>query len=317
MTTPSTSPETRTERRRREQRRRLQRRRRLALGFVAVAALVVGVAVGASRDSGGGHSGSSTANAHGKKRSGDGTKLQPGGLGPPPPTGEMVKSQSPVPILMYHVIAAPPSSAQLPELYVDPKSFDAQMEMLRKKGYVGVSLNQVYDAWLKGGELPPKPVVVSFDDGYRSQYVYARPELRKLGWPGVLSAIAGRIGRPNAELSDQMVRTMINDGWELDSHTINHVDVSQASGAQLHDEIAGSRRMLQQRFHQPVNFFCYPSGRYDDQAVQAVRAAGYLGATTTDEGLAQKSEIFTLKRIRVDGSDGVAGLERKLNEPGA
>jgi peptidoglycan/xylan/chitin deacetylase (PgdA/CDA1 family) len=191
------------------------------------------------------------------------------------------------------------------------------MEWLKEKGYQGVSLNQVYDAWFKHAVLPKKPVVVSFDDGYRSQYVYARPELRMLGWPGVLSAIAGRIGQPNAELSDQMVQRMINDGWELDSHTTNHVDVSQAGGSQLRSEVAGSRRMLQQRFHQPVNFFCYPSGRYDAQAIQAVQAAGYLGATTTNEGLASKGEMYTLKRVRVDGSDGVSGLETKLRQAGA
>jgi len=59
------------------------------------------------------------------------------------------------------VIASPPSSAQLPELYVDPKTFDKQMEWLKQQGYAGVSLNQVYDAWFKNGELPEKPVVVS------------------------------------------------------------------------------------------------------------------------------------------------------------
>jgi peptidoglycan/xylan/chitin deacetylase (PgdA/CDA1 family) len=296
----------------------VRKRRRNLLAIVAVLSLAAGVAVGASRGSGGGESGDSgSASAGGKKGGGGGTKLSPGGLGPPPATGKLVRSQAPVPVLMYHVIVSPPSSAQLPELYVDPKTFDKQMEGLRKQGYTGVSLNQVYDAWFKGGELPEKPVVVSFDDGYRSQYVYARPELRKLGWPGVLSAIAGRIGQPGAELSNQMVQTMINDGWELDSHTINHVDVSQASGAQLQDEVAGSRKMLQQRFHQPVNFFCYPSGAYDDQAIQAVRAAGYLGATTTNEGLASKSEMYTLKRIRVNGSDGVSGLQRKLQQAGS
>jgi peptidoglycan/xylan/chitin deacetylase (PgdA/CDA1 family) len=308
----------RPDRRREAAHRRATRRRRVALGLVAVVALAGGVAVGASHDSGGGgSSAASNAKATGKKGSSGGHKLAPGGLGPPPDTGDMARTQSPVPVLMYHVIATPPSSASLPELYVDPRTFDGQMEALRKQGYVGVSLNQVYDAWFKDGELPRKPIVVSFDDGYRSQYVYARPELRKLGWPGVLSAISGRIGQPNAELSDQMVQTLINDGWELDSHTINHVDVSQASGAQLTSEVAGSRRMLQQRFHQPVNFFCYPSGRYDDQAIQAVRDAGYLGATTTDEGLASKSEMYTLKRVRVDGSDGVSGLLEKLRQAGA
>jgi peptidoglycan/xylan/chitin deacetylase (PgdA/CDA1 family) len=294
-------------------------RRRWALGVVAVLSLAAGVAIGASHGSNGGGKGSDSgsASAGSKKGSGNGPNLSPGGLGPPPDTGKLVQTEDPVPVLMYHVIADPPSSAQLPELYVDPKTFNHQMEALKKQGYAGVSLNQVYDAWFKGGKLPEKPVVVSFDDGYRSQYVYARPELRKLGWPGVLSAIAGRIGKPGAELSNAMVEQMIKNGWELDSHTISHIDVSQASGAQLQQEVAGSRRMLQQRFGQPVNFFCYPSGRYDDQAVQAVRDAGYLGATTTDEGLASKSEMFTLKRIRVDGSDGVSGLERKLGDAGA
>ncbi|MGA9371348.1 MAG: polysaccharide deacetylase family protein, partial [Solirubrobacterales bacterium] len=288
------------------------------LAVVALVSLAAGVALGASHRSGGGGSNEpSLASAGGKGGSGGRPRLRPGGLGAPPDTGKLVRTQASVPVLMYHVIADPPSTAQLPELYVDPKTFDRQLEALEKRGYTGVSLNQVYDAWFKDGELPEKPVVVSFDDGYRSQYVYARPELRKLGWPGVLSAIAGRIGRSGAELSNAMVENLIDNGWELDSHTINHVDVSQASGAQLQDEIAGSRRILRRRFHQPVNFFCYPSGRYDAQAEQAVRAAGYLGATTTDEGLASKSEMYTLKRIRVNGSDGVGGLERKLEQAGA
>jgi peptidoglycan/xylan/chitin deacetylase (PgdA/CDA1 family) len=280
---------------------------------VAALSLAAGAAVGAGHDSSGDGAGSKQAAKDELQKKGGGPKLAPGGLGPPPAQTRLVSSQDPVPVLMYHVIAKPPATAGLPELYVSPKDFDGQMQWLHDQGYQGVSLNQVYDAWFKDGELPEKPVVISFDDGYRSQYVYARPELRSLGWPGVLSAISGRIGAPDAELSDAMVRTLIDDGWELDSHTVTHTDVSQASGDQLTQEVAGSRRMLQQKFHQPVNFFCYPAGRYDDEAVQAVRAAGYLGATTTDEGLASKDEMFTLKRIRVDGSDGVDGLAQKLS----
>jgi len=299
------------------ERRRVVRRRRIGLALVALISLAGGLALGANHGSCdcGGKSSSTAAKGTDGAGSG-GPRLSPGGLGPPPTETTLVHSQGPVPVLMYHVIATPPASAQLPELYVDPKTFDRQMEWLEGHGYQGVSLNQVYDAWFKGGELPEKPVVVSFDDGYRGQYVYARPELRKLGWPGVLSAISGRIGQPNAELSDAMVSRMIRDGWELDSHTIHHLDVTTLDATQLRQEIAGSRRDLQQRFHQPVNFFCYPAGRFDAQAVQAVRAAGYLGATTVEEGLASKDEMYTLKRIRVDGSDGVSGLEQKLGQAG-
>jgi hypothetical protein len=65
-------------------------------------------------------------------------------------------------------------------------------------------------------------------------------------------------------------------------------------------------------FHVPVSFFCYPAGRYDNRVVAAVRAAGYLGATTTAYGLARPGDMFTLKRVRVNRSDGVAGFVSKL-----
>ena len=62
----------------------------------------------------------------------------------------------------------------------------------------------------------------------------------------------------------------------------------------------------------PVNFFCYPAGRYDDTVVAAVKAAGFLGATTTNYGLARPSDLYTLSRVRIDGSDGVKGFAAKL-----
>ena len=275
--------------------------------------VAIGVIVGANAGGSGGSDHSSTATgSSGSAGKGKGRSSTPAFQ-----NATLVHSQAPVPVLMYHVIANPPSGAALPDLYVDPKTFHPQMQWLKSQGYTAVTLDQVYDAWFKDAEIPEKPIVLSFDDGYRGQYVYARPELRNLGWPGVLNAISGRIGQPNAELSDAMVRRMVDDGWELDSHTIHHLDVTTLDASQLREEIGGSRRDLQQRFGQPVNFFCYPAGRYDAQAVAAVRAAGYLGATTTDEGLADKGEMYTLKRVRVGFSDGVSGLERKLREAGA
>lgn len=294
-------------RHRQEQRRRAAIRRRNALLCAAVASAVIGAVIGSGAGRGPG------AAVKEQKT----PKLARGGVGPPTAGGKLVQWRGPVPILMFHVIDNAPPGAQLPELYVGPTIFDQQMKALDKEGYTGVSLNQVYDAWFKGGKLPEKPVVVSFDDGYRGQYVYARPELRKLGWPGVLDLIVQTYAEPNGELSPEMVQRMINDGWEIDSHTVHHLDVSTLSGSELREEVAGSRKDIQQRFHQPVNFFCYPSGRYDAQAIRAVRTAGYLGATTEAQGLASKSQMYTLRRIRVDGSDGVGGLERKLRQAGA
>jgi peptidoglycan/xylan/chitin deacetylase (PgdA/CDA1 family) len=108
------------------------------------------------------------------------------------------------------------------------------------------------------------------------------------------------------------VRRLINAGWEIDAHSMTHADVSSLSGEALEREIGGSRREIQRLFGVVPRFFCYPAGRYDAEAVAAVRTAGYEGATTTEFGLADRTTPFTLARVRVSRGDGARGLERKL-----
>ena len=288
-------------RRLQEKRRRAALRRRNALLCVAIASAVIGATVGSGA---GGGAGSASTKAVAARPSA-------GGVGSPRRDQKLVTWDGPVPILMYHVIANPPATAAFPELFVDPKTFDAQMAWLARDGYAAVSLNQVYNAWFKGAKLPEKPVVLTFDDGYRGDFVYARRTLHRLRWPGDLNLLVKNLG---GELTDSMVQQLIKDGWEIDAHTISHLDLTAMSGPELQREVAGSRRILQSRFHQPVNFFCYPAGKFDAQTIQAVRAAGYLGATTELPGDASKVNMFELHRIRVDGSDGVAGLATKLRQ---
>src|SRR6185312_11674017 len=93
----------------------------------------------------------------------------------------------PVPILEYHVLGEAPESEEYPELFVSRPDFRHQLEWLDENGYQAVTLEQVEEAWYRGGTLPPKPVVLSFDDGYRPQFTFALPQLRKHGWAGVLN----------------------------------------------------------------------------------------------------------------------------------
>jgi peptidoglycan/xylan/chitin deacetylase (PgdA/CDA1 family) len=218
----------------------------------------------------------------------------------------------PVPILMYHLIQDPLPTAPDPNLFVEPQDFRAQMKWLDGHRYQAVTLDQVEDAWTRHKTLPPRPVVLSFDDGYQSQAVNAFPILQKLDWAGVLDLKAA-----DADLPDSKVKMLIDAGWELASHTINHVDLTTVSGSELNQEVAGSRHDLQRRFHVPVDNFCYPSGRYDPTVVQAVKAAGYRGATTTDPGLASRDEPFALKRIRISLDDGLPGFVEQLKSAGA
>jgi peptidoglycan/xylan/chitin deacetylase (PgdA/CDA1 family) len=210
---------------------------------------------------------------------------------------------SPIPILMYHVIGDPGPGQPNTSLFVSGPELQAQMSWLAAHGYHGITLQQAYDYWRHAVAVPSKPIVISFDDGYLGQYTRGFPVLQRLRWPGVLNLELHNVGKGGIEKSE--VKKLVAAGWEIDSHTLTHPDLRVVGPAQLHAEVFTSRARLKQLFGVPVNFFCYPAGQFDAAAVAAVKSAGYLGATTTVPGFASpKQGLFTLDRIRIDRGDG-------------
>ena len=213
-----------------------------------------------------------------------------------------------VPILMYHHVS--PHRAGSPLLYVSPRELAAQLAYLRARGYHAVTLQQLYDAWTKGASLPAKPVVLSFDDGYLDQYRYAAPLLRRYHDAAVLNLIVDNLGRT---LTPNMVKQMIVWGWEVDSHTITHRDLTRLPTATVRRELVGSRDLLRRDLGVPVNFFCYPAGIHDAAVVAAVRKAGYLAATSIQYGLADISQRFALPRIVVYWGESISRFAARLH----
>jgi peptidoglycan/xylan/chitin deacetylase (PgdA/CDA1 family) len=217
--------------------------------------------------------------------------------------------ETPVPILLYHHVAKAPRDP----LYVSPRLFRRHVAALERAGYTAVTLEQAWRHWEEGAPLPPKPVVLSFDDGYADQYTAAAKILRARRWPGVLNLQTGRLGTRGG-LSRRQVRRMLRDGWELGAHSITHADLVGLGAERLEQEVAGSRRILRRAFPgEPVAFFCYPYGRFDDAVVAAVRAAGFAGATTTRRGAASPADgAYTLDRMVVTRSFSPARLLREV-----
>lgn len=218
----------------------------------------------------------------------------------------------PVPILMYHVTKAAPAGTPYPDLWVSPGDFKDQMNWLADNGYTGVTMAQLFKYWDDGYKLPAKPVVISFDDGYPSHEEVARPVLAQHKWPGVLFLELNNVDNPETGFKTSMVKKLLASGWEIGSHTISHPDLTTVDASQLKTEVTDSRAQISKKFGVPIDFFCYPAGKYNDAVVAAVKDAGYKGATTVDEGLGKPSEPFKLKRIRIDGSDGVEGFASKI-----
>jgi peptidoglycan/xylan/chitin deacetylase (PgdA/CDA1 family) len=283
-----------------------RRRRIFALTALLIAAGAV-VAVVVIATSGGGSSPSKPAAANPDTAANAGDAGNGGSAARFPPSWR--PSRAPVPIVEYHAIQPPVPGSQYPDLFVPQADFEEQMAWLHDHGYEAVTLRQVEDAWSGHGELPPKPVVISFDDGYRSQYVAGFLVLERYDWPGVLDLIAGAQGD---DLPTADVRRMIDAGWELASHTVNHLDVSTLDSSQLATEIAGSKRDLERRFGVKVVDFCYPAGHYDQAAIAELRRAGYRGATTELPGLADRANAYTLARLEITGSDGISGFIDKM-----
>ena len=217
----------------------------------------------------------------------------------------------PVPMLMYHAIDTAPANAPYPDLYVTPKQFAAQLNYLTTHGYHAVTMQQVYDFWNGKGTLPSKPVVLTFDDGFAGDFTYATPLLKSVNWPATLFLI---VGTKKPRMPASMVRAMIGAGWELGSHTIHHLELPSESSEGMMNDVSGSRVILRKRYGVPVNFFCYPAGKYNAATIADVQQAGYLLATTTHPGVARPSEPYALHRIRVSGSQSLASFAALLGK---
>ena len=302
--------------RERERQQRIRRRRLAAIGTLAlVVAVVVGIAVASggggsqsSQASAGGRGGASTAHpgsgTAGRSRSGASTASAKG-------TG--VPGNATVPILMYHVINPPPAGAPFPELYVPADEFAQQMEALKSAGWHAVTMDQLRANWTRGAPLGPgKPVVITFDNGYSSQYTNALPVLKRLGWPGVENIQLLGLPPSQGGLTDPQVRGLLAAGWELDTQGMTHADLVRLDAAGLQYQIAHARQLLRSRYGVAVNWFCYPSGHYDSTVIDAVRTAGFVGSTTVIPGWASRgNDAYRLPRLRVvGGTSGPALLQQ-------
>lgn len=260
------------------------RRRRLTAGAILVAALAVVVVLLASGGSdppehvGRGAKASST---HGS-----------------PSAKPRKKRRAPVPVLMYHGVESPIAGG-LADLFVDPKDFREQMAALARAGAHGVTMAQVEAAWKRGMPLPRKPVVITFDDGYRGQVDNALPVLRRQGWPGVLYMCIANF-RPATGLKDRDVRKLLRSDWELGAHTFSHSDLRTLGPVEMRHEVDESKTWLERHFGVRVNSFAYPAGMYDAAAVRAVRRGRFHTAVTVAPGLAERNHPLELNRIRVN-----------------
>ena len=215
-----------------------------------------------------------------------------------------------VPVLTYHRVVSLPAVGQL-DLIVDPANFMAGLQAIRAAGYHPISQAQLFDALYKGGRLPPKPIIISVDDGYVDDVRTILPDLKRMHMIATFFVITGRTTEPGFVTADQ-IRELDRAGMDVGDHTAHHVDLRAVTPSELQMETAGSRKVLEHILGHPVYAFAYPFGAYNDAVIAAVHNAGFTLAYTTNSGTTESTSApLTMPRIHVGRSEtpsGVVGL---------
>jgi peptidoglycan/xylan/chitin deacetylase (PgdA/CDA1 family) len=222
-----------------------------------------------------------------------------------------------VPILMYHYIRVNPDPGDRLgfNLSVTPADFARQMDWLAANGYHPIDFDDLRGYLLGRGGLPERPVVLTFDDGYRDLYTTAYPVLRAHGFKAVSYVVSGFLGSPRNVTTEQVLEMDAN-GIQIGAHTVSHADLTALSGANLWHEVFDSKAVLEALLGHAVLDFCYPSGRVNDAVLGAVQAAGYQTATTTQPGvLHSAADRFLWTRVRVSGGEPLEQLVADLGSP--
>jgi peptidoglycan/xylan/chitin deacetylase (PgdA/CDA1 family) len=216
-----------------------------------------------------------------------------------------------VPVLLFHGLWIDPAqlrgrSIAEARYWLEARVFEKQMRGLASHGYTGVTLSE-----LLAPHTPAttKPIVLTFDDGWSSDWRIATPILQQLGWKAEFFVTTEWMGRPGF-MTWPEVREAAAAGMGIQSHSLSHPDMDTASLAHIRHEIVASKTVLEHQIGQPVDFFALPggSGRQRDVAALA-REAGYRGVCTSDVGLnSPEKNPFCWKRIPVVNTTSLSQL---------
>ncbi|WP_162921742.1 polysaccharide deacetylase family protein [Listeria costaricensis] len=200
-----------------------------------------------------------------------------------------------IPVLMYHSINENVKN----NLIISPNEFEEQMKWLKDNGYHPLYLRELGDMLETGKNVPDKPVVITFDDGYQDNYTNAYPILKKYALPANIFVITSKIGADN-HFDEQAMKEMSANGIEMESHTVNHPELNQLPYEAQLRELTDSKKRIEAITGQEVNSICYPVGRYNEDTEKAAQEAGYRMGFAIENSTANKNQgMYRLKRLRV------------------
>ena len=202
-------------------------------------------------------------------------------------SSQTVKNVPPVslPIYFYHYIRNITHDNSLGDrLSVSTDIFENQLLSIIDHGYTSISFQDLLNYVYNGKPLPIKPILLTFDDGYDNMYTNAYPLLLKYNLKASFAIITGLVGRVGY-LTWSQIKEMKASGFDMVSHTVNHINLAIASMQRLTYELKESKSTLDKELNQNTLVLVYPSGKYNPDVEKASKDAGYLLARTTNYGI--------------------------------
>lgn len=203
-----------------------------------------------------------------------------------------------VPIIVYHSVRPnyPGQTAAIKRYTTEPDVFEKELIYLKNKNYHTISFNEVLEYFDSGKPLPSKSVILTFDDGWENQYVYAFPLLKKYGFTGTFFIFTNAVGHKHFMTWDQ-IKELDAAGMTIGGHTKTHPYLTKITDPQkLTNEISGGKKIIEEHLGKTIQTFAYPFGFYNNTVVQAVKDAGYRIGRTSSAGINHtQKDLLTLK----------------------
>ena len=225
-----------------------------------------------------------------------------------------------VPILMYHVVRDDLPSG---DVVISTRKFEEQMEYLHKSGFTTISLSDWRDWVLHGKPLPAKPVILTFDDGFRDLYENAWAILKKHQFQFTAFIVTSQVGAVNQWagiekgrlplISREQMQEMSIDGAKFEVHSRTHPFLRGLTDSELQQEVGESKKDLAALLGKEARFFAYPYGDFRARERKCVSENDYLGACTTIQGINTiRTDLYRLRRINISGNDSMLDFRLKV-----
>ncbi|WP_253205916.1 polysaccharide deacetylase family protein [Clostridium estertheticum] len=217
-----------------------------------------------------------------------------------------------IPVLQYHSISYDKGNP----ICIPIKKFDEQMKYLKDNNYYTITLTNLYEYLMNNTPIPRKSVVITFDDGYDNNYTAMFPVLKKYKFKATIFVISSLIDVHSNMLTSKQLIEMDKYGIDIESHTAHHDNLKLISKDNQLKTLIKSKKYLEKTLNKKINFFAYPYGGFNKNAIEALKECGYKMAFTTKNGWSSKKNgIFSLRRVWISASDSTKVFESKVSKP--